>query len=111
MNKNCGKWIENRFNRKYFVLCSHSKEIAKKLIDIGADVNTKADGDRTLLHMAAEYAHEEMATILIEHGADVDAKDVYGFTPLHICANNGKFLLNYQSCRPIKDQIISNRTK
>ena len=59
-------------------------EIAKLLIDSGADVMAKEDRyGRTPLHEAVYWRNIELAKLLIASGADVNAKTNYGFTPLH----------------------------
>lgn len=85
-----------------------SVEVARVLIDGGADVNTKVwieEGDRnvtnvgtlgqTPLHFAAdagpnnsENGGTEVAKLLIDAGADVNVAREDGQTPLHIVAKN-----------------------
>ena len=61
-------------------------EMAKCLIDNGADVDMKNDSDgATPLHLAAIYGEIEIVKSLIDNGAQVDLKDPGGSTPLH-CA-------------------------
>ena len=81
-------------------------EIAKLLIDNGADVNAKTKkffktkfgkftssptisilAQSTPLHIAILNKHIKTAKLLIENGADVNAKYSYGYTPLHIINN------------------------
>ncbi len=70
--------------------------VAELLLDSGADVNARASGsstavfndDRTPLHEAAIFGHEEFATLLIEHGADVNAATIEGKTPLFYAVGN-----------------------
>ena len=57
------------------------KDIAKLLIDNGADVNAKADWDWIPLHSATEKGHKEIVELLISRGATVNAKDGGGYTP------------------------------
>jgi hypothetical protein len=52
----------------------------------GADVNAKARGDVTPLHIALITGHEEVAAVLIAKGADAHAKMTNGTTPLHFAA-------------------------
>ena len=54
-------------------------DIAKLLVNKGADVNCQAKDNRTPLHMCAET---ELAKLLIKHGANVNAIDNWGRTPL-----------------------------
>jgi hypothetical protein len=50
-------------------------ELAKMLIEAGADLDAKDSDKWTPLHLAAEYNHPELAKMLIEAGADVNAED------------------------------------
>lgn len=84
-------------------------EIARRLIDWGADVNLKmmsahhyppAPGEVestefkesiTPLFLATEAGHEEMVAFLIARGADVNIQEEFsGETPLHCAARNGQ---------------------
>ncbi|MGI9338574.1 MAG: ankyrin repeat domain-containing protein [Gammaproteobacteria bacterium] len=58
----------------------------KRLIDGGADVNTKSKKGWTPLHRAAIGGQTEIALALIKAGADIGTKDNDGFTPLHYAA-------------------------
>lgn len=57
-------------------------EIARTLIEHGANVNARASGDFTPLHEAAASGKLDFARLLIERGADVNAKTTDGKTPL-----------------------------
>ena len=57
--------------------------IARLLLEHGADVNTRTNHGQTPLHVAAEYGRVEVVYVLLEHGANVDAEDNSGRTPLH----------------------------
>ena len=59
-----------------------SRSIAT-LLDRGADVNAKAHGGETPLHMALSFNHAGIVALLLDRGADVNARDGDGETPLH----------------------------
>ena len=64
--------------------------IAARLLAAGADVNARATGGRTPLHVAAaENANPAVAEVLLEAAADVNAKRSGGRTPLHEAAAHG----------------------
>lgn len=65
------------------------KEV-ESLLKEGADVNSKAPGLFTPLHVAATYGFKEITEYLIQNGADVNAKDTGGFTPIHVAAVTGQ---------------------
>ena len=57
-------------------------DIARKLIEHGADVNGKAVNDLTALHTAAARGNLEAARLLLDHGADPNATSTDGKTPI-----------------------------
>ena len=67
-------------------------EIAKLLIEKGAEVNAKGgvDMDMTPLIYAASQDRLDMVKLLIENGANVNVKSKYGWTPLFFAASRGK---------------------
>ena len=65
-----------------------SRQVARILIDSGADVNASQDGTSPL-HVAARRGHWAVADLLIEHGADADAIDDLGRTPLDLAEAGG----------------------
>lgn len=58
-------------------------EFAKRLLEYGADVNTRDDDQRTPLHWAATYGNPVMVSYLLQVGAAVNIAQCDGFTPLH----------------------------
>ena len=64
-------------------------DVARAVIEAGADVNAKDNEGLTPLYMCALGGHLEVARALIEAGADVNAKKDNGVTPLHMCAYTG----------------------
>jgi len=57
-------------------------DIARTLIEHGANVNGKAASDLTALHTAAARGNIESAKLLLDHGADINATSTDGKTPL-----------------------------
>ena len=65
-------------------------DVARLLIEHGADVATQREDGWTPLHLAASWGHVDLALLLIEHGADVVAQDEHGRTPLHRASLGGR---------------------
>ncbi|HEX8169689.1 MAG TPA: ankyrin repeat domain-containing protein [Thermoanaerobaculia bacterium] len=66
-------------------------ELARLLVERGADVNAPAENAQrvTPLHAAAAVCDRETMRLLLEHGADVHARQQLGYTPLHGAASRG----------------------
>jgi ankyrin repeat protein len=65
-------------------------DVARFLLEHGADVNGRTVGDSTPLHEAVKHRTVEVMRVLLEHGANVGAEDKYGKTPLHEAAQYGR---------------------
>jgi ankyrin repeat protein len=61
----------------------------RRLLSVGADVNTTDRRGRTPLQWASLYGHVQVFKELVEHGADIEAKDNHGWTPLHWACGKG----------------------
>ena len=64
-------------------------EIAKLLIQNGADVNTKDINERTSIYLAAKNGHLSTVIFLVEKGADINIQDIEKMAPVNIAAQNG----------------------
>lgn len=72
------------------LLLARTVNIARYLIEQGADVNRPGKYGQTSLHFAASTGNVEMMKCLLAHGADVDVTDPRGLTPLHNAAREGR---------------------
>ncbi len=70
----------------YFAAYLNSVEIAKLLIEHGANVSVRDNKGRRPIHSAAVQNSLEMAKLLIEHGANVSARNNDGISPMHSAA-------------------------
>ena len=76
-------------------------ELIKKLIESGADINSKNDKDQTALYLASLYGDLENVKLLIAAGADVNLASKNGVTPLGVSCGNPLIETN--------DEIEKNR--
>ena len=56
-------------------------DVARVLIEAGADVNKQGEHGRTALHMAAAWGHADTVQLLLENGANPTIVDEAGMTP------------------------------
>lgn len=59
-------------------------DVAKILIDAGADLNSRNTDGWTPLAMAARYRSPAHVELLLDAGADIEATNKYGMTPLYL---------------------------
>ncbi|GAB4266897.1 MAG: hypothetical protein Kow0029_00970 [Candidatus Rifleibacteriota bacterium] len=71
-------------------ILSNKPEMARILLEHGANPNAKNDFLRTPLHYAAIKGNLQMVKLLVDAGADIFALDVRGSTPLHEAAAAGR---------------------
>ena len=61
-------------------------EIAKALIEAGADLNFQNKDGSTALHTAAFFCHPDIVRMLLDKGADKTIKNKFGVTPYQTVA-------------------------
>ena len=64
-------------------------DIARLLLESGADVNAKGYDGSTPLHWAARKGHVDILHLLVENGADLEAQDNINMRALHWAASIG----------------------
>jgi ankyrin repeat protein len=64
-------------------------QLARLLIERGADIEAPDSSSYTVLHIAAHCLNVSFASLLLSHGANVNAETTRGCTPLHlVCSVN-----------------------
>lgn len=76
-------------------------EIAKFLIQSGADVDAEDAHGLIPLHYAANFGHADIVQLLVDSNSDINKKDNSGMTPLHLAA------VSVESCFMICDKLIN----
>jgi ankyrin repeat protein len=57
-------------------------QVCRLLLEHGASVNARQQGEFAPLHAAAQNGNTEMAALFLQHGAEVNARTSQGLTPL-----------------------------
>jgi ankyrin repeat protein len=65
-------------------------DVAKLLLEKGADANSPDNYGRTALTRAVLLGQADMVKLLLDKGADINAVDKYGWTPLMFAASQGQ---------------------
>ena len=72
----------------HWAVSNNKPDIAKLLIDRGADIDARYDYDgHTVWHIAVQHDSKDMAELLIEQGANIYATDNFGNNALHFALN------------------------
>jgi uncharacterized protein len=79
------------FNALQFAAFFGKKDVARVLLDVGADANVVSRNAMGVapLHSALAGGYLEIARMLLEGGADASAQSGEGWTPLHYAADIG----------------------
>ncbi|WP_070356902.1 ankyrin repeat domain-containing protein [Wolbachia endosymbiont of Drosophila incompta] len=78
--------------------------VAKALIENGADINAEHDNKMAPLHLAITNGHKEIVQVLSKaEGINVDAKNSDGWTPLHLAAAKGH--------KDVVETLIANKVR
>jgi hypothetical protein len=72
-----------------FAAINNRMDIAKSLLEDGANVNEKNRVGNTPLHLAIINDSPDMVSLLLEYGANVNEKNNSGNTPLHLAKGKG----------------------
>jgi len=94
----CDDWDDHRKEMvKWTPLHVASKngrlEIARILLENGADVNYQGDRCRSPLNIASRCGYADFVRLLLNHGADLNASDERGQAALHKAAFTGQNLI------------------
>lgn len=75
----------------HYAVFAGQREIARLLVERGADVNARAPNGSTVLMMAAREAHEDLARILLDAGSDPNLLNDRGDSALTWAMRHGHF--------------------
>jgi serine/threonine protein kinase len=69
----------------HYAVTNNQVEIAKLLIDSGADIHARYGKDaHTVLHLAVLHQDGQMTKLLLESKANPNVRDNFSYTPLHV---------------------------
>jgi len=83
-------WSSDGFTALHFAAFFGGPEVARLLIDAGADIDVVSRNELKVAPLHSAVAGQvKVALVLLEHGAKVNVKQRHGWTPLHGAADNG----------------------
>jgi uncharacterized protein len=91
--------VSGAFTALHFAARNGNLEVARVLLDAGADINYAHPEHGNALLIAVASGHEELALFLLKSGADPNVKDRWGATPLHFALHKG--MLNLNGVKPL----------
>lgn len=100
---------DNRYNGKPITKSEKNDvELAKVVIDNGADIDDKDRNGNTALHYCVYYKNYELMKYLVDNGANVNIQDNNGNTPLMLAVMRGyknfsDFLIDNDANKNIKN--------
>ena len=65
-------------------------DVARWLLDLGADTNSQRGDLGAPIHLATANGHLEVIRTLLNYGVDINSADNEGRTPLHLASSTGK---------------------
>ena len=80
-------------------------DIARLLLEHGADLHAQANDGETPLHAAAKWGQVKVLRVLLECGANAGVEDNQGATPLHIGSDGPRwrpFVTNYEKLEVVR---------
>lgn len=77
-------------NHLYYAVNCNDLQLVRRVVDNGADLESRGSNGKTPLMQAAEYEYRDILSYLIEQGADIDATDEKGWTALLYAAFDGR---------------------
>ena len=93
LNTVCDDMDNDDFDAKFTPLSVASKnerfEVARVLLEQGADANYRDNRGRSVLHFASRHRSDDLARLLLDHGANLNASDTWGETALHGASSEG----------------------
>ena len=81
-------------------------QLARLLIDRGANIEAIDEGFWTPLHLASGYGNSELVALLLERGANVNHKDNDSWTPVHQAISQGHLTIVRQLVKAGADLTI-----
>lgn len=70
-------------------LANNYSNIAKMLIEAGAEVNALQHGSLSPLHLAAQHGNIDLIILLLENGADINTMTTTGYSASDLASNKG----------------------